>query len=160
MQKNLKRKNYHHSFKMPHHPQRKQVIGWLEVTGQIWQFWHSMPFSAKEPFYLPLHKSSTDGCNRNIALLLVLLTFSGKDLMVKNPIENSVPVLKGAALTKLKTGEVPILFGGLISQASCLEGHSFHTVSTRGNRISVACMWTPSPHIQVQIPLNFSLGFS
>lgn len=48
--------------------------------------------------------------------------------MVKNPTENSVPALKGAALTELKIGDLPTVFGGLISQASCLEGHSFHTV--------------------------------
>lgn len=60
--------------------------------------------------------------------------------MVKSPTENSVPILKGAALIELKIGDLPIVFGGLISQASCLKGHSSHTVLARGHRISVACM--------------------
>lgn len=47
--------------------------------------------------------------------------------MVKSPTENSVPILKGAALIELKIGDLPIVFGGLISQASCLKGHSSHT---------------------------------
>lgn len=76
----------------------------------------------------------------NIALLLVPLAFSENNLMVKGPTENSVPFVKGAELTELKIGELTIVFGGLISQASCLDDHPFHTVSIRGHRISVACM--------------------
>lgn len=125
-----KKETYHHPLKKPHHPQRKQVIGWLEVTGQIWQFWHSIPFSAEEPFSLLLHRSSRDGCNSNTALLLVLLTFSQKNLMVKSPTENSVPVLKGVASIELKIGDLPIVFCRLISKAFLpgrpLISHSFN----------------------------------
>lgn len=50
--------------------------------------------------------------------------------MVKSPTENSVLVLKGAALIELKIGDLPIVFGGLISQAVLprrpLISHSFN----------------------------------
>lgn len=77
--------------------------------------------------------------------------------MVKGPTENSVPVLKGAAVTELKIGDLPIVFSGLISQASCLEGHSFHTVS-RGHRICCLHVNT-KPMYPSSGTLQFQFGF-
>lgn len=79
-------------------------------------------------------------CKRNIALLLAPLGFSEKNLVVKCPSENSVPFLKVAALNKLKIEDLPIVFGELISQASCPDGQSFQIVSIRMQRISMACL--------------------